>query len=302
MNLQNRKILILGCKGQLGSYLSLSLSKENLVRGLSREDCDFLNEINLENFVKTYNPSLIINCVAYTDVDKAEFEKNIVTKVNVDFNKIICKICNRNDIWLMHFSTDFVFKGDDLKPMKENEICKPINFYGESKRKGELVIMDLMKKYTILRLSGVYSNQANNFPMKIIQKLKENKEISVVDDQTASPTSVYFISNVVEIWIKKFFLSDKKNLSGLFHLSTTGYCSRYELAEKIKIFLSNYLVGSENYKIVPIKTTNSYKSAKRPIFSALNSEKLSNLLNYPFESWEYDINKFLNKFHKEFLK
>ena len=118
-----KKILVLGSKGQLGSHLIITLSKHNLVRGLSRKDCDFFNKTKLENLVKNFDPSLIINCVAYTDVDKAESEQNLAYNVNVVFNQIICDICKRNNIWLIHFSTDFVFKGDNLKPITENEIC-----------------------------------------------------------------------------------------------------------------------------------------------------------------------------------
>ena len=190
------KVLITGSRGQLGNQLKKTYPKGTIIFAPSREDLDLSNINEAKKQIKEVNPDWIINCAAYTNVDKAEIDQSMALKINAELPKMLAEVLNENGGNLLHLSTDFVFDGNENKPYKVNHDRNPLNFYGESKMQGEMAIESNLNEEmaTILRTSWVISPIGRNFLLTMIKLFKEKKIIKVVSDQIGSPTSAHNLS------------------------------------------------------------------------------------------------------------
>ena len=266
-----KKIVVLGSNGQLGlSFKDLELEfKDYKLFFFSSKQVDITNVKKLEQTFFKFKFSYCINCAAYTAVDSAETQKEKSFKVNVEGVKNLVEVCNLFNVCLISFSTDYVFDGKQKKPY--TELCKPspINYYGKTKYEGEKLILSLSEKFFIVRVSWLYSKNANNFVKTIINLSKTKKEIAVVSDQFGAPTSteslVRFILHIIE--------TDSKDY-GLYHFSNKGIVSWYDIAKSI--------IKNLNLKTIvkPIGTNQFITNAKRPSFSCLNLSKTENTFNF----------------------
>lgn len=281
------KILILGSEGQLGKSLKYSLSKTNHEIFLaSRKDLNLLDMSNI-NLIKDYAPNLIINCAAYTKVDLAESNEHLAMQVNAFALETLSEESKRIGAVLMHFSTDYIFDGKCQKKLNENYTKKPLSVYGVSKLAGENIIESSGVSHYIFRIGWLYSEYGHNFVKSIITNGLSKNSLSVVNDQFGSPTSCYFIADIIKHLIESKTFFDN---FGTYHLSSMGVTNWYNFALKIKemsLKIDNKFVAD----IFPITSDRSSNIAKRPYYVHLSKDKIKNVFNITIPSWENLLKK-----------
>ncbi len=263
------KILVTGKDGQLG-YALQKLSENQFEftwKFTDRSELDITNSIRIRSVLKQFQPDWIINTAAYTDVDGAESNEEIAYKVNAVGPHILAKSAKEIGAKLVHISTDYVFDGTKKEPYSENDTPNPLQVYGKTKLKGELLIKDTDITGFIIRTSWVYGNHGKNF-VNTILKLAENKnEIQVVDDQFGSPTYVKDLAKVVIELLSKRQFSEME----LYHFSNHGVISWFDFAKCIKQLMNLDL------KIQRINSCDYYKSNYRPKYSVLDLKKINSI-------------------------
>ncbi len=287
------KVLVTGSNGQLGKEFKKNISFNSLFETnyCSKEECDISDFIKTEKILRTYKPNILINCAAYTNVDKAEIHKNEANIINNLAVENLAKLSKILNITLIHFSTDYVFGKCINRPFKENDKKNPINYYGMTKHLGEEKIINIAKKYFIFRVSWLYSIYGNNFPKTIMSLTKVKNELDVVNDQIGIPTSTTFVVAIVENILQNF--QANHNLYGVYNCVPYGECSWNEIANKIldKNILDKKCVCK---KINPVNSEKFNTIAKRPFYSVLNNESLISNFNLSLQNWEYYFDNFLN--------
>ena len=282
------KILLLGSNGQLGYEATRTLFCYGDLVAVDYPDIDFTKPDQVIKYVKEVKPDLIYNAVAYTDVDKAEIEPEKVMLVNCHTPGEVANYCKKNNVPLIHFSTDYVFDGQKNDLYTEEDIPNPINIYGKSKFAGEQAINDSQCTYVIFRTSWVYSMRTGGFVKKVINWAQNNEELRIVDDQIGNPTwartlailSTHLVRNNYQDLYH--YIQEKK---GVYHLAGGGFTSRYEWTKAIVNNLSN---GSllKVRKVIPAKTQDFPSPAKRPLFSALDCSKFESTFSLKIPKWE----------------
>ena len=274
------KILVIGSEGQLGSELK-KISKNHynvswFFSSIKVLDLSDLNSIN--NYLSNINPSVIVNCAAYTSVDKAETESKLANTINYKAVDIISKWTNENNKKLIHVSTDYVFDGLSKLPLSENSITNPVNEYGRSKLKGEQACFKNDPNSIVIRTSWLYSSFGKNFVKTMIDLMKKNNSVKVVNDQIGSPTYAYDLAKVIiEI------IMNSKNKSGLFHYSNEGEISWFEFARSIREL---YKLDCE---IIGVSSKEFKTLAKRPRYSLLNKLKIKKTFNLVIPNFKQSL-------------
>ena len=264
------KVLVIGSDGQLGlEFQKISKSYNSLTWIFSNiKTLDLLKLDTIIFFLNNINPSIIINCAAYTCVDKAETEPKLANLVNYKAVDIISKWTSDNNKKLIHISTDYVFDGLSKIPLSENSKTKPLNEYGSSKLKGERACLKNDSKSIVIRTSWLYSSFGENFVKSIIDLMKKNNSVKVVNDQLGSPTYANDLAKVI-----MGIVMNSKGKSGLFHYSNEGEISWFEFARSIRdiynIDCEIIGVSSEEFKTI----------AKRPKYSLLDKTKIKKTFN-----------------------
>ena len=273
-------VLITGENGQLGSELKeiyLKYTNYNFYF-TDVESLDITNSFQVDEYFEINKIEFIINCAAYTAVDKAEEEKEKANEVNSVAVRNLVKVCLKHDIKLIHISTDYVFDGNKNSPYSEDDITNPMGEYGLSKYMGEKQILQSKIKAIIIRTSWLYSSYGNNFVKTILRLSQEKKSINVVNDQFGSPTYARDLARVCMQTINQSnsWLARPE----IFHFSNEGKCSWYDFAKKIleinEIKLDIVSVTSKDY---PSRT-------KRPKYSLLNKEKIKSKFNISIAQWD----------------
>ena len=262
------KILVTGANGQLGSELRFLSSFHNQHDWVFTDfqELDLSDLKNLESNISKIAPCLIINCAAYTAVDKAENENELANILNFKAVDLISKWSSNNNKKFIHISTDYVFDGNSKIPLKEDAATSPINFYGHTKLEGERICLKNDLNSIIIRTSWVYSSFGNNF-VKIMRNLMKKKDvISVVNDQLGSPTYAADLAEVIST-----IVNHNKWIPGLYHFSNEGEVSWFDFANDIK-YLSNLKT-----KIKGIPTKKYPTAAKRPKYSLLDKTKIKEI-------------------------
>jgi dTDP-4-dehydrorhamnose reductase len=282
------KILLLGSNGQLGYEATRTLFCYGDLVAVDYPDIDFTKPDQLIKFVKEVKPDLIYNAVAYTDVDKAELEPEKAMLINCHTPGEVANYCRKNNVPLIHFSTDYVFDGQKNDLYSEEDIPNPINIYGKSKFAGEQAIIDSQCIFVIFRTSWVYSMRAGGFVKKVINWAQNNEELRIVDDQIGNPTWARMLATLSSTLVKNsknetMDLFETKG--GLYHLAGGGYTSRYEWTRSIINFLPKD-IPLKVKKIIPIKTDAFPKPAIRPLFTALNCEKFEHIFSIKIIGWK----------------
>lgn len=256
------KILITGSKGMLASAIKEELKNEELIC-TDVEELDITNSEQVNEFVKKTKPEYIINCAAYTAVDKAEENKELAYKINAIGPKNLAIAANENDAIIMHVSTDYVFGGD--KPVeedyKEDDEKNPQAVYGTTKLEGEKLIEENCSRYYIFRTAWLYG-EGRNFVRTMLELSKTKDEIKVVNDQHGSPTYAVDLANIIHQVI------DKKIKFGAYNSTNIGYTTWYDFTKKI------FEIKNIKCKVTPV-TSEEFKSpAKRPKNSKMSKDKL----------------------------
>ena len=274
------KVLVIGSDGQLGlEFQKISSSYDSLSWVFSNiKTLDLLISDSISSFLNNINPSIIINCAAYTSVDKAEAESKLAYIINYKAVDIISRWTRDNNKKLVHISTDYVFDGLSKLPLSENSITTPVNEYGRSKLKGEQVCLNNDPSSIIIRTSWLYSSFGKNFVKTMIELMKKNKSVKVVNDQIGSPTYAHDLARlIIEIII------NYKNESGLFHYSNDGEISWFDFAGSIKELYNL------DCKIIGVSSEEFKTLAKRPKYSLLNKSKIKTTFNLEIPNYKQSL-------------
>ena len=275
------KILLLGHKGMLGSDLLLKLSAEHEMVGMDKEEIDIVSANECKGAIKDIGPDLVINAAAYTNVDGCETAKDECFAVNAEAVKNIVGACRDKDIRIIHFSTDYVFDGAAKQPYKEDHQCNPINTYGASKMAGERYLRSLSENYILIRTAWLYGVNGKNFVQTILEKVKTTKKLTVVDDQTGSPTFTKDLAAAVDLLIEH-------NAKGIFHITNRGSCSWYQFALKIL-----QEAGIHDIDVTPIKSDQLQRPAKRPAYSVMSMQKFIQTTGKTMQPWQLGLQDYL---------
>lgn len=275
------RILVTGVKGQLGYDIVQECEKRNIeVKGVDVEEMDITNLCQV-NSVITPEYDAVIHCAAWTAVDKAEDEVELCRKVNRDGTKNIVDVCNKLDIPLMYFSTDYVFNGLGDKPWYEYDDREPLNIYGQTKYEGELEV-EKLSKYFIIRISWVFGVNGNNFIKTMLRLGKERGEVSVVDDQVGAPTYTYDLAKLCVDMIET-------NKYGTYHATNEGDCSWYEFACEI------FRQANMDVKVNPVDSDAFPVKAKRPKNSRMLKNELDRCGFKRLPTWEDALERYLEQ-------
>ena len=283
-----KRVLVTGSNGQLGSCLKkLALNHSELnFHFKSSKELDITNLQDIETvLLDTFD--FCINCAAYTQVDKAEEDKEEAFKINETGPLYLAEVCAERNIALIHISTDFVFDGSKGAPYLETDLTNPLGAYGLSKLKGEQAIERLMTQYFILRTSWLYSEHGNNFVKTMLRLAKGRDSISVVNDQIGSPTyAMDLAKTIVRV------ISSKSDAYGLYHYSNRGQISWFDFVSKVFEF------KGISISLKPIKTTDFPSLAKRPKFSVLDTSKIQENIKVEINDWEESLKLALTKMYE----
>lgn len=287
-------ILIIGSNGQLASEFknSLNLQKINFIF-LGKKKLNILFYKDLYNKVNKYKPSIIINCAAYTNVDNSEVEKKLTYQLNCQAVKNLVKICKLQNIYLIHFSTDYVFNGKKLK-YSEKDKTNPLGYYGKTKNIGEQIIIKNLKSFVIFRLSWLIGNYNNNFLKKICINLKNKNKIFMVQDQISNPTTTIFVSKIIKICCENYY--NKKDIfQGIFHLANEPSISKLNFTKYVYSRLKKLNLTNNDCKIIGISSNKLKNQAKRPKNTSFDLKKIKNKLNIKDFNWKTKIKSILIK-------
>ena len=276
-------ILITGANGQLGydfRRLFDEIKEEYIATDVN--DLDITNIERVREFVQNRNISLIINCAAYNNVDKAEDEPEFCKKLNTFAPRDLAIIANEIEADYITYSTDFVFDGKKKTPYTEEDIPNPLSVYGKTKLEGEKEVFRVKPDSFVVRTSWVFGIANNNFNKQVINWSKSKDELSIVDDQISSPTYskdlAYYSWELI-----------KTKRYGLYHMSNNGEASKYDQAE--------YVLNKINWqgKLNRAKTKDFNLKAERAEYTKLDSTKLEKVINKKIPSWESGIDRFLEE-------
>ena len=287
------KILVIGENGQLGKSIKNVIGKKKSNDSfifVGRDQFDLSNNQSIANFFKSDRFDVIVNCAAYTSVDKAELEIEAADKINHLAVKQIAEIANHQKTKLIHISTDYVFDGESDNPYSESDKTNPINVYGKTKLAGERAIFLAMPNNAIIiRTSWVYSEFGNNFVDTILRLGNEREEIDIVFDQLGNPTYANDLAMaILQIISNEQFYSVNKETQ-IFHYSNKGSCNWYDFAKEI------IELASINCTLKPITTENYKTIAMRSKNSQMKKDKISKAFGVEIYDWKKSLKSCLDQ-------
>lgn len=283
------KVVVLGKFGQLSQSIQDNDPEQSFIY-LSSTDLDLRNTKEISKKLKEINPSIIINCSAYNNVDDAERLDSDNILINEMAVKEVVKFCKKNKSKFIHVSTDYVFDGKKQSPYHEDDLAFPVNEYGKAKLEAEKFIAKNLQQFFILRTSWLYSHfkTENNFLNKIISAMRDKKQLFGATDLIGTPTySSDLARHILEI-IQK----DEWHKSGIFHATNTGAVSRFDFIKKI-IELSNVYLNNV-VDVSPSQSSEFSQQARRPIFTAMSNIKLQEKLGIQTRDWEVSLDEAIN--------
>jgi dTDP-4-dehydrorhamnose reductase len=270
-------ILVTGASGQLGhaiQYIAKDYSDCKFIFA-SSSVLDITNQENVNSFFDSNKIDFCVNAAAYTAVDKAESELEKAKAVNVLGPKNLAIACKKNNVKLIHISTDFVFDGNSKVPYLETDKTNPLGVYGKTKLDGEKEVTENIDQYFIIRTSWVYSQFGNNFMKTMIRLASERDSLNIVSDQIGTPTNAVDLAKA----ILQIILKDK-DYYGIYNYSNEGIASWYDFAKEI------FKINKINITVNPIPSEAFPTPAARPKFSVLDKKKIKTTFNMEIQSWE----------------
>lgn len=269
-------IVVLGASGQLGSCLKQVAAERNIsdISFPSEQEGNILDRGLLEELFTAEKPAFVINCAAYTAVDKAEDEPAICRKVNREGAENIALACEKHNATLIHVSTDFVFKGNVPQLLSETDPAEPENIYGLTKLEGEQDIAQVLAAHFIIRTSWLYSEYGNNFVKTMLRLGSERDQLGVIADQTGSPTYAIDLAGA----ILDIISSGSKDY-GIYHYSNEGVTSWFDFAKTI------FDISKTSVIVNPVKTSEYVTKAVRPAYSVMDKTKIKTVLGIKIPYW-----------------
>lgn len=258
-------VVILGARGQLGSEL---LRLDNFLTPLDRDSLDIRYPDQIASVLEQAQPECVINCAAYTAVDRAESDIEQAMSVNAEGVQALAQYCSRNHIRLIHVSTDFVFNGESSKPYLPDDKTDPVSVYGRSKRMGEEAIVAAGGNHLIIRTAWLYAAGGNNFLGTMLRLMRERDIISVVADQIGTPTVCSGLAKTM------LALCLRNDVNGYAHWTDAGVASWYDFAVAIHEIALELKLIEKPIMIQPIRSADYPTPAKRPFYSVLDKTRL----------------------------
>jgi dTDP-4-dehydrorhamnose reductase len=292
-------ILVFGKYGQLSRSLQEVDSSTGSMHFLSRAEVNFLEPHKVKDFLQRQKPTLIINASAYTDVDKAESEREEADLINHQSVRQIATYCAKHNVPLIHFSTDFVFDGSRKTPWSENSLTHPINYYGSSKLAGEKAICEINPPHIILRTSWVYSDTGDNFVLRLLEWARTKEILKIVDDQVGHPTWSYDLAVATQTFVNAGKCSQLPELNGIYHLAGKGAVSRFELAQEVVQIARDFGAPLLVKDIQAVSSSEFKTPALRPKNSRLSQEKIKQAFNLELPFWKDSLRKCIQRIYAD---
>ncbi|MET7253242.1 dTDP-4-dehydrorhamnose reductase [Dyadobacter fermentans] len=270
------RIVVLGASGQLGSCLKKNSTERNItdISFPSEESANILDKELLDKLFTAEKPQFVINCAAYTAVDKAEDDVDTCRKVNRDGAAYIAEVCKKHQATLIHISTDFVFKGDIPQLLSETDPAEPENIYGLTKLEGEAAISEILPEHFTIRTSWLYSEFGNNFVKTMLRLGREREQLGVIIDQVGSPTYAIDLANVI-----LDITESDSTAYGIYHYSNEGVTSWYDFAKAV------FDLSETTVKLNPVKTSEYVTRAVRPAYSVMDKSKIKATFDITIPYW-----------------
>lgn len=285
-----QSIIVTGANGQLGQELQ-RLAKSFPAYSFhffSRAELDIADAERVQRVFQSLKPAYCVNCAAYTAVDKAESEQDLAFSINAEGARILAATAKEQSAGFIHISTDYVFNGQGDRPYQEDDATDPVNLYGASKLKGEEAALAANPDSMVIRTSWVYSSFGNNFVKTMLRLMQSRTEISVVADQTGSPT---YAADLAEAILHT--ITGGKWQGGIYHYSNEGVITWYEFAAAIQHY--THL----SCTVHPIATEQYPTPAKRPKYSVLDKEKIQQVLGIGLQPWKSSLYRCLDLLKEE---
>ena len=285
-------IWVIGYKGMLGSEICRQLTENNIQFVRSDVDVDITDIEALDQFAKCWAVTWIINCAAYTAVDKAESDIELAHKLNVEGPANIAKIAKKYGAKLIHISTDYVFDGTGDTPRTEDMPVAPIGVYGVTKAKGEEAVRNNTDKYYILRTAWLYGWAGKNFVYTMIRAMNTHDAVKVVNDQKGTPT---FAGDLAKVILQ--IIDDKTVPYGTYHVTDLGEITWWDFTNEIKKqgIEAGWINETGKNCVVNPCTTDEYPTpAKRPAYSVLSKDEIQKTLGITLPDWKESLSKFLH--------
>ncbi len=277
------KVLVTGAGGQLGREITSLCHRRGIeCNSYTSKELDITDRKKVHDLVTAGSPDIIINCAAYNAVDLAEKEWKKAFQVNGLGVKNLALAANENNAVLVHYSTDYVFNGQNARPYTIADTPGPISRYGQSKLLGEQMACHHADRYYLIRTSWVFGNGPSNFVKKILEWSADKTELSVVDDQVSSPSyTADLASATLDLLSTRSY--------GLYHITNSGSCSRFEWAQ--------YVLGKSGWegRLIPAKSGDFKTAAERPAYSVLDTFGTGEVLGYSLPDWQDATSRFLKE-------
>jgi dTDP-4-dehydrorhamnose reductase len=285
------RVLITGSNGQLGSEIKELATNYDKIDCIFKDlpELDICNADALDVFITDHNINVVINCAAYTAVDKAEKAADLAEQVNSTGVSNLVNVLEKINGKLIHISTDYVFDGNHLVPYKESDLVSPNGVYGKTKRAGELTVINSHIDAIVIRTSWLYSSNGNNFVKTMLRLGNEKKSLNVVSDQIGTPT---YARDLAKTCLEILCFESSVNLNNngdIYHYSNEGVTSWYEFATAIME------LGNVNCKVVPVETKDYPTLAKRPKYSVLDKSKIKSDYEIIIPHWRDSLESCIKK-------
>ena len=275
-------ILVTGCHGQLGNEMQQAAKRFSAFKYIYTDvaELDICDKNAINAFVIANDVNIIVNCAAYTAVDKAEDDADLCYKINRDAVRNIGEVANENKLKVVHISTDYVFDGTNYLPYTEDMPVCPATVYGKSKLQAEQALMESCNQAVILRTAWLYSSFGNNFVKTMMKLGSERDSLNVIFDQIGTPTYAADLANTI-----LSILSHETFVPGIYHFSDEGVCSWYDFTKSI------HRIAGISCNVLPIETKDYPARTPRPHYSVLNKAKIKSTYGISIPHWEVSLNK-----------
>ena len=281
------KVLVTGAAGQLGREMVLALQAAGKdVTGIGREELDLLHPEGVADGIRAYGADWVVNCAAYTQVDKAEQQQELAFRVNRDSAQAVAEGVAAYGGRLLHLSTDFIFGGEQCHPHTEDDPANPLGVYGRYKWEGEQAVQAVMPDALVVRTAWVYGIHGQNFVKTMLRLAAERDELRVVDDQIGTPSWTKDIARALLSLIEL-------DAEGTFNFTNEGVASWYDFASEILAGARKLGFPHRVKTLRPIPSVDFPTPARRPTYSVLSKVKIRQLLDYPIPHWRDSLRTML---------
>jgi dTDP-4-dehydrorhamnose reductase len=285
--MNDHKFLILGANGQLGKEFKKELTTRKLhVAAPDESECNITDFDGIANVIEGIAPTHIINCAAYNAVDDAEAKPDLAHLINSKAVEHLARVCKQNGIFFVHYSSDYVFDGRKGELYSEVDTPNPLNVYGKSKLAGEAGVRENLDEFLIFRTSWVFGDGTQNFIHKLLAWASKNRVLKLTSDEVSVPTSTHDLVSVT-------LLALQRKLKGVYHLTNSGYASRYEWGRYVL-----QLLKKDNV-VIPVPMAAFQTAAQRPGFSAMSNKRISESLGVQIPDWKEAVSRYLEIISKD---